>query len=69
MDRLSVGFVPVITAGNLSLNPAFFAPGPREASGLLPTFPAATNERTFWGAGFQLGVLFEINESWNVGFS
>lgn len=67
-DRLSVGAGPVITSGTVSLSPAFFAPGPKDGSG-LPTFPAATNARPFWGAGFQVGVLYELNERWNLGFS
>jgi long-chain fatty acid transport protein len=67
-DRLSVGGGPVITSGTVSLNPAFFAPGPKDATG-LPTFPPATNARPFWGAGFQIGLLYEVNDNWNVGFS
>ncbi|MDG3002559.1 OmpP1/FadL family transporter [Paludisphaera mucosa] len=67
-DRLSIGGGPVITSGTMSLSPAFFAPGPRQADGILPTFPAATNSRQFWGGGFQLGTLYQA-ESWNFGFS
>ncbi len=67
-DRLSIGGGPVISAGNMSLSPAFFAPGPRDGLG-LPTFPAGTNARTFWGGGFQLGILYELDDDWNVGFS
>jgi long-chain fatty acid transport protein len=68
-DRLSIGGGPVITSGSMSLSPAFFAPGPKNAGGITSTFPAATNSRPFWGGGFQLGVLFEVNEDWNLGFS
>jgi long-chain fatty acid transport protein len=67
-DRLAVAGGPMITAGTTSFSPAFFAPGPKDAFG-LPTFPAATNARPFWGAGFQVGLLFEVNDDWNVGFS
>ncbi|MFO0953900.1 MAG: outer membrane protein transport protein [Isosphaeraceae bacterium] len=67
-DRLSVGAGPMITQGNLALSPAFFAPNPRDAFG-IPTFASGTNGRVFWGAGFQVGVLFEMNENWNFGFS
>jgi long-chain fatty acid transport protein len=67
-DRLSVGGGPVITSGTVSLNPAFFAPESKDSSG-LPTFPAGTNGRPFWGGGFQLGALFEVNDEWNLGFS
>jgi long-chain fatty acid transport protein len=67
-DRLAVGGGPVISAGTASFSPAFFAPGPRDANG-LPTFPAATNARPFWGGGFQLGLFYELNDDWNLGFS
>jgi long-subunit fatty acid transport protein len=52
-DRLSVGAGPVITSGTISLSPAFFAAGPKGSLG-LPTFPAATNARPFWGVGSRL---------------
>jgi long-chain fatty acid transport protein len=68
-DRLSIGGGPIITAGTPSFNPAFFAPGPKGPLGLLPTFPAATNARPYWGGGFQVGLLYELNEAWNFGFS
>jgi long-subunit fatty acid transport protein len=45
-DRLSLGFGPLITSGSMSLNPAFFAPGPKDQFG-LNTFPGATNARQF----------------------
>lgn len=67
-DRLSVAGGPVISSMSLGFSPAFFAPGPRDATN-LPTFPAGTNARTFWGGGFQLGLLFEPDDDWNVGFS
>ena len=67
-EKLSIGGGPMITSGSMSLNPAFFAPEKRPGS-LFPSFPAATNARPFWGAGFQLGLLYELNESWNLGFS
>jgi long-chain fatty acid transport protein len=68
-DRLSIGGGPVITSGTMSLSPAFFAPGPKNAGGVLSTFPSGTNSRPFWGGGFQIGGLFELNENWNLGFS
>jgi long-chain fatty acid transport protein len=67
-DWLSVGGGPLITSGSVSLSPAFFAPGPKDVTG-LPTFPSGTNSRPFWGGGFQLGLLAELNENWNAGFS
>ncbi len=67
-DKLAIGGGPIITAGTPSFSPAFFAPGPRTALG-VPTFPAATNARPEWGAGFQVGLLYELNTNWNLGFS
>jgi long-chain fatty acid transport protein len=67
-DRLAIGGGPIITGGTASFNPAFFAPGPKDATG-LPTFPVATNSRPDWGAGFQVGLLYELNDRWNLGFS
>ena len=67
-DKLSIGAGPIITAGTPSFNPAFFAPGPKTPLG-LPTFPGATNARPYWGGGFQVGLLYELNERWNFGFS
>lgn len=68
-ERLSIGGGPVITSGTMSLSPAFFAAGPKQPGGILPTFPAATNGRQFWGGGFQLGLLYQAGDDWNFGFS
>ncbi len=67
-DKLSIGGSPVISSMNVGFTPAFFAPGPKDATG-LPTFPSGTNSRTFWGGGFQIGVLYQFNPKWNLGFS
>jgi len=67
-DNLAIGGGPIITSGVPSFNPAFFAPNPKEQFGLA-SFPAATNARTYWGAGFQVGLFYELNENWNLGFS
>ena len=67
-DRLSIGGGPTVAETSLSLNPGFFAAGTTGPDGLV-SFPAATAGRTNWGAGFQVGLLYEINECWNAGFS
>jgi long-chain fatty acid transport protein len=67
-DRLSMGGGPIITSGTPAFSPAFFAPGPKDALG-ISTFPAATNTRADWGAGFQVGLFYELNDNWNLGFS
>ena len=51
-----------------SFSPAFFAPNPKGPFGLT-SFPAGTNSRPFWGGGFQVGLLYNINSNWNFGFS
>jgi long-chain fatty acid transport protein len=67
-DKLAVAGGAVISSMYMGLNPAFFAPGPSDGFG-LPTFPAGTNSRPFWGGGFQVGLLYELDENWNLGFS
>lgn len=67
-DRLAIAMGPLISTSSMSLNPAFFAPGPVNSLG-IPSFPGATNARPFWGGGFQLGTFYELNENWNLGFS
>ncbi|WP_165229700.1 OmpP1/FadL family transporter [Aquisphaera insulae] len=67
-DRLSFAVAPVVTTGTVQFNPAFFAPGPADQYGIA-TFPTATNSRPFWGGGFELGLLYDVNDDWNVGFS
>ncbi len=67
-DKLAIGGGPLISVGTPSFNPAFFAPGQKDAYG-LPTFPYATNARPYWGGGFQFGLLYNVNDNWNVGFS
>jgi long-chain fatty acid transport protein len=67
-DRLAIGGGPDIVSGSAAFDPAFFAPGPKDGTG-LPTFPPATNARPFWGAGFQIGLLYNLNDDWNLGFS
>ena len=61
-DRWTVGAGPIISSMSLGLDPAFFAGGP------LP-FPTATPGRPFWGAGFQVGALYNASCDLDVGFS
>ncbi len=67
-ERLAVAFSPVITTGTVQFDPAFFAPGPPDEFGIA-TFPPATHSRPFWGGGFEFGLLYELSDAWNVGFS
>jgi long-chain fatty acid transport protein len=66
-DKLAVGGGPVITSGTANFNPAFFTSSPGKLG--LPVFPSATNSHPFWGGGFQFGLLYEVDDDWNIGFS
>jgi len=69
-DRLAVAAGPMIAVQSLTANPATFAlPINKVLRGGYPTFPAAVGQRPFWGGGFQLGLFYEVNEDWNLGFS
>jgi long-chain fatty acid transport protein len=63
-ETVSVGGGLTVNAVSLSLDPAFFAT--RNSNG---TFPAATNSRPNWGAGFEVGVFYSDHEKWNFGAS
>jgi long-chain fatty acid transport protein len=67
-EKLSIAAAPVITTGTVQFSPAFFAPGPPDQFGIA-TFPTATNSRPFWGGGFEIGLLYELNHAWNLGFT
>ena len=68
LDNLAIAAGPIITSTSASFSPAFFAANPKDQYGLA-SFPAATNSRPFWGGGFQVGLFYNLNRDWNVGFS
>ncbi len=61
-DTISVGGGLIVNSVSLDLDPAFFAS--RNSNG---TFPAATNSRPNWGAGFQVGVFYDSRDKWKFG--
>jgi long-chain fatty acid transport protein len=63
-DVISLGVGAQVTSLSLAVDPAFF--GERLPSGL---FPPATQGRSYWGGGFQVGVLLTPSELWNFGAS
>ena len=68
-ERLSVGFAPTVTLALLSADPLVFAaPDDADGSG-VPTYPPAGGTRRHWGAGFQVGVFYILDDSWRLGFS
>ena len=69
-DRLAIAAGPLIAVETLTSSPAGFAsPVNPILTGGYPTFPAAYQQRPFWGGGFQLGLFYELNDDWNLGFS
>lgn len=66
-DRLSLGFAPTITIGDLSLTPALFA-APDDANGdSFATYPDAVNGRPRYGLGIQVGLFWESGDRWSLG--
>jgi long-chain fatty acid transport protein len=61
---IAVGVGGQVTSLSLAVDPAFFAD--RLPSGL---FPPATQGRSYWGGGYQVGVLLTPSKLWNFGAS
>ncbi len=67
-DQLIVGFGPTVSIALASFDPAYFA-SPDDANGDgIGTFPTATHSRPFWGGGFRAGLVYSVNDQWDVGF-
>jgi long-chain fatty acid transport protein len=68
-DALSVAISPEVGMARLSADPGIFlAPG-APVGGVVAPSPAATHTRYTWGAGFQIGLYYVVNESWRLGAS
>lgn len=68
-DSLSVGFSPNITLGEVTVDPLLIA-GVDDADGSgAPRYSAGRGTKPQWGAGFQVGVYYIVNEDWRVGAS
>jgi long-subunit fatty acid transport protein len=63
-DVIALGVGAQVTSLSVAVDPAFFAE--RLASGL---FPPATHGRSYWGFGYQAGVLLTPSSMWNFGVS
>ncbi len=63
-DLIAVGVGAQMTSLSVAVDPAFFAD--RLPSGI---FPPATQGRSYWGAGFQAGILVTPSSMWNFGAS
>jgi long-chain fatty acid transport protein len=63
-DRLSLAAGPLITTGQLGLEPFVFDPPNADGS-----YSSARATQYRWGGGFQLGMYYIQNESWRWGAS
>jgi long-chain fatty acid transport protein len=70
-DQLYVGAAANIDLGVLNTNPALFASPSliQTAGGTTASYPSATQGRARVGAGFQLGLYYNINDAWSIGAS
>jgi long-chain fatty acid transport protein len=66
-DRLSVAVSPALDLATLTLDPAPFA-APDIVNG-FPNFPSATHSRVHWGAGFEAGAYYALDQDWRLGTS
>jgi long-chain fatty acid transport protein len=68
-DRMSIGFGPTITTGQVVADPLLLAaPNDTDASG-IPRYPAGRGTRYSWGGGAQLGVYYVTDDFWHFGAS
>ena len=66
-DALSVGFSAEVGVASFSLDPGFFFPPSAAIGGVSAPASALTHTRYSWGAGFQVGLYYVVNESWKLG--
>jgi long-chain fatty acid transport protein len=66
-DHLSVAISPTLDLATLTLDPAPFA-APDIVNG-FPNFPSATHSRIHWGAGFEAGAYYALDQDWHLGTS
>ena len=68
-ERLSVGFAPTVTVGQMIASPLFLA-GKDNANGDgYPTYPEGVGTRYIWGGGFQVGLYYVTPNGWHFGTS
>ncbi|WP_417745330.1 OmpP1/FadL family transporter [Rosistilla oblonga] len=63
-DRISIGGGPVITSGQVGLEPFVFGSANSDS-----TYSSGRSSRYHWGGGLQAGVYFIPNEDWRFGAS
>ena len=69
-DRLSIGLGPTVNLANLRVDPLLVA-APDNANGdAFATYARGGNHtHTHWGAGFQVGLYYALENGWSVGTS
>lgn len=68
-ERLSIGFGPTITTGQVVADPLLLvAPNDTDGSG-IPRYPAGRGTRYSWGGGAQLGAYYITDNFWHFGAS
>ncbi len=66
-DRVSIGFGPTVTIGDLIVDPfAFDSPDDADGSG-APRYASGIGTRTHWGGGFQSGIYYENEQGLHLG--
>jgi long-chain fatty acid transport protein len=68
-DKLSVGFAPTLTLARLMADPLVFAVPDDGDGSLVPQYPSGCATRYSWGGGFQVGLYYAANSSWQYGVS
>jgi long-chain fatty acid transport protein len=63
-DRLSIGGGPTVNLALLQADPLLIAPVDSNHS-----YPPGTHSHITWGAGFQLGTFYKLDEGWQLGAS
>ncbi|MCL2709800.1 MAG: outer membrane protein transport protein [Planctomycetaceae bacterium] len=63
-DRLSVGVAPIVDLASLNINPMSLGRAIAPTDQSLMTY----GTRYIWGAGFQVGTLYDFKNNWKAGF-
>jgi long-chain fatty acid transport protein len=66
-DKLSFGFAPVINMTFLQEDPGIAAIP--DVNFGVPNYPSLTHSRFSWGAGFDVGLYYELTKAWRLGLS
>ena len=62
--RMSVGFAPIVDLASLNINPMTLGSDVRAPLSALTTY----GTRYIWGAGFQVGTLYDFENNFKAGF-